>query len=66
MIHGGEPAEGGFRATCLEVPGANGEGETREECLASLASAVRDLLELNRSEALSDDPDTEQAELLVP
>lgn len=66
MIHAGEPDEGGFWATCLEVPGANGQGETREDCLANLASAVRDLLELNRAEALSDDPRAEQAELLVP
>jgi hypothetical protein len=24
IVHHGEPAEGGFWATCLEVPGANG------------------------------------------
>lgn len=66
MIHAGEPDEGGFWATCLEVPGANGQGETREECLANLASAVRDLLDMNRAEAISDDPNTEQTQLLVP
>lgn len=66
MIHAGEPDEGGFWATCVEVPGANGQGETREECLASLASAVRDFVELNRAEAFSNDPRAEQAELLVP
>ena len=66
VIHSGEPDEGGYWATCLEVPGANGQGETREECLTNLASAVRDLLELNRAEALSEDPDAEQTELLVP
>ena len=32
----GEPDEGGFWATCLEVSGANGQGETRQECLANL------------------------------
>ncbi len=31
IVHQGEPHEGGFWATCLEVPGANGQGETREE-----------------------------------
>ena len=66
MIHSGEPDEGGFWATCLEVPGANGQGGTREECLANLASAVRDLLDLNRAEAMSDDPHAEEAALLVP
>ena len=66
VLHRGEPDEGGFWATCLEVPGANGEGGTREECLENLAAAVRDLLELNRAEAIADDPNAEQAELLVP
>ncbi len=66
IIHRGEPDEGGYWATCLEVPGANGQGETREECLASLSAAVRDLLELNRAEAVADDPEAEQAEVFVP
>ena len=65
IVHRGEPDEGGFWATCIEVPGANGQGETREECLSSLASAVRDLLEINRNEALADDPHAEQADLIV-
>jgi predicted RNase H-like HicB family nuclease len=51
VLHRGEPDEGGFWATCLEVPGANGQGETRAECLDNLGAAVRDLLELNREEA---------------
>ncbi len=41
IIHRGEPDEGGFWATCLEVPGANGQGETRADCLNDLAAAVR-------------------------
>jgi predicted RNase H-like HicB family nuclease len=65
IVHRGEPDEGGYWATCVEVPGANGQGETREECLASLALAVRELLEINRAEALADDPQAEQAEVLV-
>jgi predicted RNase H-like HicB family nuclease len=40
ILHRGEPSEGGYWATCLEVPGANGQGETREECLRDLAAAV--------------------------
>jgi len=50
----------------VEVLGANGQAETREECFASLASAVKDLLELNRAEAVADDPMAEQSEVLVP
>ncbi len=66
VLHRGEPEEGGFWATCVEVPGANGQGETREECLANLGSAVRDLLDLNQAEAMADDPTAEKAELVVP
>ncbi|HET7625925.1 MAG TPA: type II toxin-antitoxin system HicB family antitoxin [Verrucomicrobiae bacterium] len=66
IIHHGEPDEGGYWATCVEIPGANGQGETRDECFANLASAVRDLLDVNRAEAVADDPLAEQAELLVP
>jgi predicted RNase H-like HicB family nuclease len=65
IIHRGEPGEGGFWATCLEVPGANGQGETRLECLENLASAVRDLLALNREEALANDPEAEQTDLIL-
>jgi len=66
ILHRGEPDEAGFWATCVEVPGANGQGETREECLASLGAAVRELLELNRAEAVADDADAELTELVVP
>ncbi len=37
-----------FIATCQEVPGANGQGRTREECLQNLAEAI--------ALVLSDDP----------
>ena len=36
ILHQGEPDEGGFWATCLEIPGANGQGQTRSECLDDL------------------------------
>ena len=45
----------GFWATCLEVPGANGQGETREECLQNLAEGVKLILELNEEDALRED-----------
>jgi len=48
IVHRGEPEEGGFWATCLEVPGANGQGETKEECLRSLAEAIQLLLKSER------------------
>ena len=46
FIHAGESDEGGFWATCLEVPGANGQGETREDCMKNLAEAVKLILEV--------------------
>ncbi len=45
IVHRGDPSEGGFWATCLEVPGANGQGQTREECLDNLKQAIQLLLE---------------------
>ena len=66
ILHRGEPDEGGYWATCLEVPGANGQGETREECLCSLGAAVKEMLELNRAEALTEDREAELTELVLP
>ena len=65
ILHCGEPDEGGFWATCLEVPGANGQGETREECLENLAGAVELVLEVNEEEAMRDDPRAVKTSLAV-
>lgn len=44
-----EPAEeGGFWAYCLEVPGANGQGETVDETLDDLGAAIELMLEYLR------------------
>ncbi len=37
----------------VEVPGVNGQGNTREELLDSLRSALREALEMNRDDALA-------------
>jgi predicted RNase H-like HicB family nuclease len=65
IVHQGEPDEGGFWATCLEVPGANGQGETKEECLADLKNAIKLLVETEREEAFRLDPRAETAELVL-
>ncbi len=65
IIHRGEPGEGGFWATCLEVPGANGQGETKAECLANLRDAIRLLLETEREEVFKLDPQAETTEVLL-
>jgi predicted RNase H-like HicB family nuclease len=49
IVHRGDPDEGGFWATCLEVPGANGQGETQAECLQDFAAAVQLMLETERA-----------------
>lgn len=65
IIHQGEPAEGGFWATCLEVPGANGQGETKAECLGNLKEAIKLLLETEREEVFRLDPCAETEELVL-
>ena len=65
IVHHGDPAEGGFWATCLEVPGANGQGQTKEECLSNLKEAIQLLLETELEEIFRLDPAAETTELLA-
>lgn len=65
ILHRGEPKEGGFWATCLEVPGANGQGETQKECLKNLAEAVQLVLEAEREEVMKNDPTAEEVALTL-
>jgi predicted RNase H-like HicB family nuclease len=65
IIHRGETDEGGFWATCMEVPGANGQGETKKECLLNLKEAIQLMLETEREEAFRLDPKAETTELLL-
>ena len=63
MVHRGKPEEGGFWATCLEVPGANGQGETKDECLQNLSDAIQLMVETEREEVFRLDPNAEAAKL---
>ncbi|HKW29611.1 MAG TPA: type II toxin-antitoxin system HicB family antitoxin [Verrucomicrobiae bacterium] len=65
IVHRGKPGEGGFWATCLEVPGANGQGETKEACLQNLKEAIQLLLETEREEVFRLDPQAETTELVL-
>jgi predicted RNase H-like HicB family nuclease len=47
-----EKDEDWYIAYCPEVPGANGQGKTIEECKASLADAISLILEDRREDAL--------------
>ena len=42
---------------CPEIPGANGQGKTLEECRASLAEAIALILEERREEAMRGVPE---------
>jgi predicted RNase H-like HicB family nuclease len=41
-----------YIAYCAEIPGANGQGRTKEEALKSLCEAIKLLLEDRRDDAL--------------
>jgi len=42
---------------CPEIPGANGQGKTAEECLQSLSDAIALILEDRRADALRGVPE---------
>lgn len=52
-------------ACCAEVPGANGQGRTREERLANLREAIALILEHRREDSLRSMPSDAQQELVV-
>jgi len=41
-----------FIGYCPEIPGANGQGRTREQCLENLGQAIALILEDRREDAL--------------
>ena len=52
-------------AYCAEVPGANGQGKTREECLVNLREAISLIPEYRREESLRAIPPEATQELVV-
>jgi predicted RNase H-like HicB family nuclease len=46
-----------YIAYCPEVPGANGQGRTKEECKDSLADAISIILEDRRADGMRGLPD---------
>ena len=54
-----------YIAYCAEVPGANGQGSTQEECLANLRDAIALILEHRREESLRAIPPSAQQQLVV-
>jgi predicted RNase H-like HicB family nuclease len=62
---GGERDGEYYIAYCAEVPGANGQGKSREECLANLREAIALILEYRGEESLRGLPADAQQELVV-
>ena len=55
-----------YVAYCPEIPGANGQGRTRDEALASLAAAIALILEDRREDSLRGVPaDAERDTVIV-
>ncbi len=54
-----------FIAYCPEIPGANGQGRTKEECLQSLSDAISLILEDRREDALRGVPEDATREVVT-
>jgi len=54
-----------FIACCPEIPGANGQGHTKQECLKSLTDAIDLILEDRREEALRGVPADATREIVI-
>jgi len=54
-----------FVAYCAEVPGANGQGKTEDDCLANLREAITLILEHRREESLRSLPPDAKQELVI-
>jgi len=54
-----------YIAYCPEIPGANGQGKTRQECLASLTEAIELILEDRRQDALRGIPQNATKDTVV-
>lgn len=54
-----------FIGYCPEIPGANGQGRTVEECKVSLAEAIKLILEDRREEGLRGVPEDALRELVT-
>jgi predicted RNase H-like HicB family nuclease len=54
-----------FIAYSPEVPGANGQGRTKEEARQSLAEAIELILQVRREEGLKGVPDSAERETVT-
>jgi predicted RNase H-like HicB family nuclease len=54
-----------FIAYCPEIPGANGQGRTKQEARDSLAAAIQLILDDRREDGLRGLPDDAEREILT-
>jgi len=54
-----------YIAYCPEIPGANGQGKTKEEARSSLADAIALILEDRRRDALKGIPPEAELEIVT-
>ena len=54
-----------FVAYCPEIPGANGQGRSKEDCLQNLAAAIELILQDRREDALRGVPDDALREVVT-
>lgn len=54
-----------FIAYCPEIPGANGQGRTKKECLESLAEAIELILQDRREDGLRGVPGDAMREIVT-
>jgi len=54
-----------YVAYCAEVPGANGQAKSREDCFANLREAITLILEHRREDSLRAIPPDAEQELVV-
>jgi predicted RNase H-like HicB family nuclease len=54
-----------FIGYCPEIPGANGQGRSKEECLESLSEAIALILEDRREDGLRGVPEDAMREVVA-
>ncbi|MEC4684380.1 MAG: type II toxin-antitoxin system HicB family antitoxin [Nitrospirota bacterium] len=54
-----------YIAYCPEIPGANGQGKTKEECLKSLSEAIKLILEDRRQNGMRGIPQDAISEVVA-
>ncbi len=60
-----EKDEDWYISYCPEIPGANGQGKTKEECLKSLSEAIKLILEDRRQDVMKGLPQDAISEVVA-